>query len=245
MALSVLSRKCGSRWARSRATSASLRSRAASRTRVRALSTANGYDEGERPQAEVQLRAQHPEQGGAHETDAVGVVDAQRRHVHRDPAVGQAVHAAHRRGDGDPDGQALRRGEVADERAAERHREREHEQRQLGAHVDEAGHQPGALFPRHRVVGELQSHDAQHRHHADDKPRAERPGNRGRRRRGGRRPPRLGLRGGGAPAGGRQRQAGRCSHLVFIVQRRRTARASAGRKSGRPRPRNRTARHLH
>ncbi len=118
-------------------------------------------------------------------------------------------------------------------------------------HVDEAGEQPCVLLAGHRVAGKLQRHDAEHHDHADGDPGPQ--GACDRRRCDGCHGLGGNLQGrrGGTSLGCRstlvrlrERHARRCSHATFSVQRRGTVRASAGRKSGRARHRNRTAGHL-
>ena len=170
IALSVLSRKCGSRCARSRATSASLRSccrlerarRARSRPRT-------GIDERERPEPEVHLRVQHAEERRAHQAHAVRESESKRRHVHRNDAVRQPEHARRT-----PVAMATPApspcAAVSRSRGAtgERRGQREHEQRQLERHEDEAGENARACCPADdRVAGKLQQHDAEHHDHAD------------------------------------------------------------------------------
>ena len=136
--------------------------------------------EGQRPEAEIHLRAEHAEHGRAHQAHAVRKVQAKGRDLHRDGAVGQPVDAAERGRDGHADGESLRRGEASHQRSPEGHREREHEQGQLGAHVDEAGDEPRAFFSGDRVVHQLQRGDTEDDDHPDGQPRLQDAGDGGR-----------------------------------------------------------------
>ena len=175
MALSVLSRKCGSRCARSRASSASLRSCCASRCADARALDGEREDEGQRPQPEVHLRVEDAEEREAQQDDlrAAGrEVQPQIRHAQCNEAVQDAEDdpGAHR--DALADEQPLPCPRAPAERPGEGRRHRHHQQRQLARHEDEAREDARGVVTGDEVRHALQQHHTEHDGDPEGAPRS-------------------------------------------------------------------------
>ena len=143
---------------------------------ARALDRERVHDR-ERPQAEVHLRVEDPEERRAQHDEGVAGggrhVEAHLGHVHGHEAVEQPEGAPERGRDRDPREQTLPGAHAAAERPPEGRRQGEHQQRQLARHEDGAREDARRLARGDDVGGDLEERHPQDHRDADGPPRAQ------------------------------------------------------------------------